>query len=360
MTRVGSGPVSAASATIGSPAARLESAPWPSGSLPRVSVVVPTYQRSSYLRELIRCLEAQGLPQEDYEVVIVDDASEDDTWSVLRDIVPTSALRLLAVRHDRNRGPAAARNSAVACARAPYLAFTDDDCLPSPGWLAALLAVLETGAAVVQGRVTPPPEDWASAGPWDHTIWVRRPSPFFETANVGYDRGRFETIGGFDDADPLLTPEKGRGFGEDAELAWRVLRGGGESAFADDALVHHRCVPGDFGSFLRGQRQVIGFPGLARRSPIFARWLRGGVFLSWASASFDAALLAAAAAAATRRPWPLLGTVPWGYLRARDAVKRTKGDRRRAVPVLAQLGVGDLVTLASLLEGSVRHRRLML
>jgi glycosyltransferase involved in cell wall biosynthesis len=337
----------------------LRSRTW-DGPTPRVAVVVPTYRRPRYLPELLACLEAQDLPAPSFEVVVVDDASGDETWAVLSELVATTPLRMLVLRHASNRGPAAARNAAVARARAPYLAFTDDDCLPTPGWLSALLPPLEDGAVVVQGRVTPPPQDWDRAGPWDHTIWVRRPSPFFETCNVGYDRARFEAVGGFDDEDPLLTPEEGRGFGEDAELAWRVLRDGGRRAYADAALVHHRCVPGDFRRWLRGQRQVLGFPGLARRSPIFARWLQAGVFLSARSAAFDAAAVAAAAAALSRRPWPLALALPYGYVRARDALTATRGDRARAVPVLVQLGVSDLVTLVSLVEGSVRHRRLVL
>lgn len=342
------------------PVASVRSPGWDTGPDPRVAVIVPTYQRAPFLADLLACLDRQELPRDDFEVVVVDDASDDGTWAVLAELVASSSLRVLALRNDRNRGPAATRNAGVRASRAPYLAFTDDDCLPSSRWLSVMLEALERGRAVVQGRVTPPPEDWDRAGPWDRTIWVRRPSPFFETCNVGYSRMRFEAVGGFDDADPLLTPEEGRGFGEDAELAWRVLRDGGDRDYADDALVHHRALPGNFRSFLRAQRQVVGFPGLARRSPIFARWLRGGVFLSPQSAAFDLALLATIAAGVSRRPWPLLASIPWCYLRGHDALSRTRGRRPPAVAVLVQLGIGDLVTFASLVEGSVRHRRLML
>lgn len=336
------------------------SATWSDASTPQVAVVVPTHGRMHYLDELFDALEAQALPPEDFEVVVVDDASADDTWKVLVARAEASPCRVLVARNQRNRGPAATRNRAVALSRAPWLAFTDDDCLPDPAWLPSLLAALQAGAAVVQGRVVPPSDDWATAGPWDHTIWVRRPSPFFETCNVGYARDRFLAVGGFDEADTLLTPEEGRGFGEDADLAWRVLREGGSRGFAPDALVHHRVVPGDFRRWLRGQRHTVGFPGLARRSPLFAAWLRGRVFLSRQSATFDLAVVATLAAVAGRTPWPLLGTLPWGWVRSHDAVRATRGDRRRAPMVMAQLGVADLVTLVSLLEGSVRHRRLVL
>lgn len=330
------------------------------GPPPRVSVVVPTHARAGWLGELLDALEAQQLAREAFEVVVVDDASPDRTWAVLQEHAATTPLRLAVARNGRNLGPAATRNRGVAIARAPYLAFTDDDCLPEPGWVGAMLAALEAGPAVVQGWTAPPPRDWASAGPFDHAIWVRRPSPFFETCNVGYPRDRFEAAGGFDDADPLLTPEQGRGFGEDADLAWRVLRAGGDRAFAEDARVRHRVVPRDFRGQVVAQRHTVGFPGLARRSPIFAAWLRGGVFLSRQSATFDLAVVGALAAVGTRRRWPLLAALPWAGWRARDAVRAAKGDRRRALTVLPRLAVLDLVTLVSLLEGSVRHRRVML
>lgn len=330
------------------------------GPVPDVAVVVPTHRRPEYLDGLFAALAAQDLPADRFEVVVVDDASPDTTWAALTEATATSGLRLAVARNPSNRGPAATRNLGVAISRAPYLAFTDDDCLPTPGWLSALLPVLQGGASAVQGRVRPPADDWATAGPWDHTIWVNRPSPFFETANVAYPRDRFLAVGGFDDRDPLLTPEQGRGFGEDAELAWRVLRDGGRRAFADDAVVHHRVVPGDFRRWVTVHRHLVGFPGLARRSPIFARWLKGGVFLSRTSAAFDLAAVATLAALARHRAWPLVGVLPWGWIRGHDAVRLARGDRRRAPTVLAQLGITDLVTLASLLEGSLRHRRLML
>ena len=336
------------------------SATWERGPQPEVSVVIATYQRAALLPGLINALRQQHLDQSAFEVIVVDDASSDGTWEVLGELVESSSLRMLALRSDRNRGPGAARNLGAQRARSGYLAFTDDDCLPTASWLGSLLPALRAGATVVQGRVTPPEDDWAAAGPWDHTIWVRRPSPFFETCNVAYRRDRFEAVGGFSDADPLLRPGQGDHFGEDAELAWRVLAADGERSYADEALVHHRCVAAGYGDWLRGQRRVRGFPGLARRSPIFARWLRGRVFLSSRSASFDVGLASLALAAATRRPWPLVGTLPWGWIRGHDALRATRGDRRRAVPVLVQLALGDLVTLISLLQGSVRHRRVVL
>jgi GT2 family glycosyltransferase len=333
---------------------------WLTGPPARISALVCTYRRPEFLPELLAALEGQELAADDFEVVVVDDGSGDRTWDLLTDAVDRTGLRMLVLRHLDNRGPAAARNLAASRARASILAITDDDCVPSPRWLAAMLGAFDGATSVVQGQVLPLPRDQATAGPWDHTIWVLRQSPFFETCNVAYRRDDFERVGGFDDTDELLTPEQGRGFGEDAELAWRVLSSGGRAAFADDALVHHRCVPADFRWWLRHQRHAAGFPGLARRSPLVSRWLWGRVFLTRRTAVFDLALTGAVAAALTRRWWLLVLVAPWLRLRWRDAAATCRGDRSKAAVVLGQHAVSDLVMFGSLVEGSIRHRRLVL
>src|SRR5690606_6172440 len=158
------------------------------GGAARVAVVVATFRRAGFLPELVTALEAQDLPREDLEVVIVDDGSQDDTWTTLVELTSRTSLRLLALRRERNAGPGTARNLGVVATSAPVVCFTDDDCLPDPSWARRLSAAFEDDVEVVQGLVEPPASELATMGPWDHAIWVRRPTPFFETANVAYRR----------------------------------------------------------------------------------------------------------------------------------------------------------------------------
>jgi glycosyltransferase involved in cell wall biosynthesis len=308
---------------------------------------------------LVASLEAQDLPVGDAEVVVVDNGSRDDTWAELVRLVQASPLPMLAVRVGVNHGPAPGRNAGFVHARAPIVAITDDDCLPTPGWLREVRAAFEHGADVVQGTVRADPSGVADLGPWDHTIWVTPPTPFFETCNVSYRRTAFERAGGFDETDPLLHPPSGRAFGEDACLAWEVQRTGGTAAFAPDAVVHHRCLPGTYERWLADQRQLSRFPGLARRSPLVARWLTHGVFLSPRSLRFDAAVVGLAAGALLWSPFPLLATVPWIRLRWGNARYQAKRLRRTPL-VFAQLAWSDTVALAAMLYGSLRYRRLVI
>lgn len=329
------------------------------GPDPAISVLVSTYRRPAFLDGLLAALAAQDVGAEAFEVVVVDNGSGDDTWDRLAEAVPASPLRLLALRLDRNLGPASGRNAGAARVRAPRLAITDDDCLPTPGWLRHVGLALDTGADVVQGAVHPDPAEVASMGPWDHTKRIAGPTPFFETCNVAYRTEAFRAAGGFDEDDPLLHPPSGRAFGEDACLAWEVLRHGGTSAFAPRALVHHRVLPGDYARWLADQRELAGFPGLARRSPLIARWLRHGIFLERRSQLFDLAVVAVAAAVVTRRGVLLVGTLPW-LKRRWGAARLLAPDRREAVALLARLAWSDAVGLGAMARGSVRHRRLVL
>src|SRR3546814_1007830 len=67
-------------------------------------------------------------------------SSGDDTWDVLTGLAERSALCLRPLRIEENHGPAPARNLGWRSSSAPYVAFTDDDCVPRPDWLAQSLA----------------------------------------------------------------------------------------------------------------------------------------------------------------------------------------------------------------------------
>jgi cellulose synthase/poly-beta-1,6-N-acetylglucosamine synthase-like glycosyltransferase len=101
-------------------------------SAPRISVVVPAFQASAIIKRCVLALSAQTLTSDQYEVIVVDDGSTDDTATRARQ-VGARVLRLA-----RNMGPAAARNAGVGIARGDVVVFTDADCEPTEQFLAAL------------------------------------------------------------------------------------------------------------------------------------------------------------------------------------------------------------------------------
>jgi GT2 family glycosyltransferase len=222
----------------------------PEGAVePAVSVVVPTYSRQARLQRLIEALDHQDL-DDPFEVIVVDDASTDDTADVLARLA-SARPHLRWERQPVNGGPARARNTGWRLARAPLVAFTDDDCVPSPGWLRALLARAAT-ADIVQGAVEPDPAQLRGAGPFSRTLRADG-AVFFQTANVLYRRTVLEELDGFDERFPKAA-------GEDTELAYRAMAVGRRATFAPDALVHHDVSPSDLRAHVRDIGRWVDVP----------------------------------------------------------------------------------------------------
>ena len=105
--------------------------------MPRVTVVIPTYNAAVYLTETLESVCTQNYG--DFELLIVDDGSRDDTVELARRFESRVALRII---EQANAGPAAARNNGVRNARGEYVAFIDSDDLMLPRRLAAQVAML--------------------------------------------------------------------------------------------------------------------------------------------------------------------------------------------------------------------------
>ena len=138
-----------------------------------LSVVCSTYSRSARLASLLQGIEAQTLDPAEYEVIIVNNGSQDDTARLLAEFGAHTKLNLRTVTLEPNRGAAGGRNAGWRSATAPIVAFTDDDCVPDAGWLRAGLAVMQsTGAAIVCGQTQPNPAQRSNEGPWSRTQTV--------------------------------------------------------------------------------------------------------------------------------------------------------------------------------------------
>jgi glycosyltransferase involved in cell wall biosynthesis len=200
---------------------------------PGVAVVVATHNRSDRLARLLASLARQDLGVEQFEVIVVDDASSDDTQRLLAQ-AEDGRLRLRVFRRTVGGGPAVARNDGWRGASAPLIAFTDDDCQAAPGWLAEMLAAAAAHpGAVLQGRVDPVPTEAHLITPFARTIRVHGDGPYYQTCNIAYPRDLLERLSGFDEA------AYARWGGEDTDLAYRAIEAGAPTAFAERAQVFH-------------------------------------------------------------------------------------------------------------------------
>lgn len=320
------------------------------GGRPRVAVAVPTHGRARRLGRLVAALEAQTLPHDQFEVLVVDDASPDGTPEILRQLAASTPLRLRVLANPVRRGPAAARNLAWRSSAAPVVAFTDDDCVPDPDWLRAGLAALDGQARVVVGRTAPPADQLPLAtAPFSRTMAVDS-ARFFETCNVFYRRRDLEAAGGFDER--FRRPS-----GEDTHLGLAVTARGVEPVFARDALVLHDVRPGSLAGALRETLRWVDLPLVLRGRPE-ARPALVHRLVFWKPTHPPATVAAAGLLLALRWRPALVLVVPWLVHRLRTSPP-CADPAGRVLALPGALAV-DLCEVGVMVRGSLRHRTVLL
>lgn len=210
----------------------------------QVSVVMPCHQRLRSLERAVRSvLDAADAVPGEVEIILVDDCSPVPVQGALS--ARLRDPRVTVLRHTRNRGPAAARNTGVAHARFDLVLFTDDDVVVDRAWierLARYLCDAPPRVAGVGGRVRALGSDvFSRYFEYHHILDPFRMEDgrvlYVVTANCGYRRHVLQEVGGFDEG--VRAPG-----GEDPGLAFKVAGAGYELHVVEDAIVHHDFRPG--------------------------------------------------------------------------------------------------------------------
>ncbi len=198
----------------------------------RISVVIATKDRASYLERALASLERQiGAPS--FEVVVADNGSSDDTKGVVERQSARGVYPVVYVYEpEANRGKA--RNRGIAVAAGYLLLFADDDVQFPPGFLAAHEAAHSTTNLVVNGPIL----NVASHGDRPKPALSNYSRAFLCTCNVSIPRHSIDAVGGFDEAFRLY------GW-EDTELGVRLREAGMRWKFAWDAYLWHIKTPAD-------------------------------------------------------------------------------------------------------------------
>ncbi|MDQ1375714.1 MAG: hypothetical protein QOJ09_3052 [Actinomycetota bacterium] len=304
---------------------------------------MPTRNRADRLKRLVRALEAQDWPRDDFELIVVDDASGDETSAVLAEVTRSSCVTVRVLTQAVSAGPARARNRGWRFSASPYVAFTDDDCEPARGWLSAGIAALQRddGVGIVQGRTLP--EVGVAGRAWARTREVREPSPFFEGCNLFVGREALEASGGFDET-------LGLGF-EDTSMGWAILSHGWKRAFAVDAVVHHATTDSGPRWHIEQGLLRVNLAAVAKRYPEFRRQLWSPWAVNAREAGLTAALLGAVVAFVWRPGALLAGPYVW--------INRPFSPGGVWIRRTVVLAVQDLANVAGMVHGSLRHRVLV-
>ena len=229
-------------------------------------MIVPTHGRADGLRVCLRHLAALAYPLDRFEVIVVDDGSPEP---VEEDIAPIGGELAVTVARQERSGPARARNVGADLAQGRYLAFTDDDCRPTPGWLAGFAAqFVETPAAALGGAtVNALPENICSTASQllcDYLYAYHNADPeharFFTSSNLALPADVFHDVGGFDTSFTLPAAE-------DRDLCDRLLRRNLRLVYVPAAVAYHAhplTLAAFLGQHFRYGRGAFRFRSLGR------------------------------------------------------------------------------------------------
>lgn len=252
-----------------------------------ISVIIPTCHRNDLLAKCLDCLApgVQTLHFGRYEVIVTDDGATSTAQQLVTENYPWAKWT-----QGPRKGPAANRNHGARIASGNWLAFTDDDCLPTPEWLEAYSDSIRPESLVYEGKTIcaqglPSP---LYASPTNET------GGYLWSCNMMISAALFTKLGGFDETFPFAAME-------DVDFRDRIQAAGHTFPFVEAALVDHPPRP---------------VPSAKRRAEMMASeylfFARKGIpFKLWPSLKFRA------------------------YVRLREIARQRKGiDSIRAVPHL--------------------------
>lgn len=199
---------------------------------PKISVVVATYNAARTLDDCLASLQALRYP--DYEVIVVNDGSTDDSQRII-DRYPFRAITT------ENHGVSAARNEGLRGATGQIVAYIDSDARADADWLAYLATTfLESDVVGVGGPNFVPPEDnwvakcvYRSPGGPTQVMLDDQSAEHIPGCNMAFRKEALDRIGGFD---TIFTKAA-----DDVDICWRLLERGYRIGFNPSAVVwHHR------------------------------------------------------------------------------------------------------------------------
>ncbi len=211
--------------------------------MPKLSVVIPTYNRKLSLLHTLDALRKQSLPSDQFEVIIVSDGSTDGSKEAVAAENYTFSVRFL---EQANSGPSVARNYGSAEAKNEIIVFLDDDIEPVREFLEVHSKLQENrDDLVVIGPQSMPPKEWFPVWiAWEHKMlekqydkfrsgeWSAGPNNLY-SGNFSVPRAKLLEVGGFDEHFKRQ---------EDVELGFRLHGAGLKFTFAGEADGYHRPV----------------------------------------------------------------------------------------------------------------------
>lgn len=325
------------------------------------TVIVPTWNRSALMRDLLESLNRQTQDPSTFEVIVIDDCSTDDTPALLAEMQTKFRCPLTVHRPEKNAGPVVGRNVAARMARGRILVFTDSDCRVSPQWVERAIRGFETSPrpAFVAGAVLDKPEQKLGFFSLPNGTGLQE-NPVYPTWNVAYDRETFLSLGGFDENAYYGNIGTRPIDCSDSDFALMVKAKGYPYRFDPEMLAYHEVWTMAPLDWLWAQSRMMYVPALLARHPeLRSKVMHCGPFVNADGLAFYAALAGLAGAWAIH-PWLLVLAAPmvWRFgarLRPWPLTRIPK-----AIVQFAFLLASQCVQSGALLYGSLKMKTVVL
>ncbi len=216
----------------------------PPTAWPHVSIIIPSYNRAAQLERCLRSLYALNYPQQHLEIIVVDDASIDETASMLHCLMQESTVQHCPIRiitHTIQQGVAISRNTGAEAAKHDLLAYIDSDCVASPAWLTELVPALQDTRIAAVGGMLRSYDTISTLGRYEDVrsslfmgvrpqqVRLEGPLTYLPTASMLVRREAWQQLGGFA---PLT-------FGEDVDFCRRLLTHNFQILYLPYGTVYH-------------------------------------------------------------------------------------------------------------------------
>lgn len=208
------------------------------------SVIIPAYNAQNTVAQCLDALDKQDVPKINYEIIVVDDGSTDET----PDIVQRFPVRYF---RQSNQGPATARNKGAREARGDIILFTDSDCVPLHNWIEEMARSFDdqTVMAAKGAYLTKQKSLTARFAQVEfeerfEMLKKVESIDMIDTYSAGYRKSVFLSLGGFDPSFPVAN-------NEDTDLSYKMSHAGFKMVFNPKAIVYHLNHPDSIRKYAR-------------------------------------------------------------------------------------------------------------
>ncbi len=324
----------------------------------RVSVVVPTYERTELLGRCLTHLVNQQFEPKGYEIILVTDGPDNTTHKYINGVKGQYSghnIRLLSL--GKKAGPAAARNMGWQQAKGELVLFTDDDCIPDANWVQSYWSQfdkMEAGTPVAfTGKIQVPLQEY----PTDfEKNTARLEEAEFVTANCACTKKVLEKINGFDESFTMA-------WREDSDLHFKLMEAAVPLINVPNALIIHPARQATWGVSIKDQKKGMFNALLYKKHPRLYKE-RVGACPLWNYYLMIILFVAAAACFAIDANWAALTCFCcWAALVASFAKKRLAGTSPAMRHVMEMLVTSICIPFLSVywtLYGSLKFKKLLL